>query len=171
MHAVGQGALGIECAEENNFILKFLEPLNHAATYIRCLAERSFMRTLEGGCSVPIAVFSSVQFSRNESVIDHSDEYKLNLKGSVWNLDGSKSVVKEKDCNIERDSRQDNKVGSADTLFKLTSVHFRQFSKFHTNAALIATQLGKNLGELLLDLGAKTILDEVKAEKDNNNKQ
>ena len=60
MHAVGQGALGIECCEENEVIINILNSLNDPETYFRCLAERAFLRTLEGGCSVPVAVNTAI---------------------------------------------------------------------------------------------------------------
>ncbi|KAK9768423.1 porphobilinogen deaminase [Basidiobolus ranarum] len=56
LHAVGQGALGIECREGDSDIIQLLSFLNHHDTRLRCFAERGFMRKLEGGCSVPIGV-------------------------------------------------------------------------------------------------------------------
>ncbi|ORY00283.1 porphobilinogen deaminase [Basidiobolus meristosporus CBS 931.73] len=56
LHAVGQGALGIECREGDERILDLLSFLNHRDTRLSCFAERGFMRKLEGGCSVPIGV-------------------------------------------------------------------------------------------------------------------
>jgi hydroxymethylbilane synthase len=61
MYAVGQGALGVECLTSRLDIINLLEPLNDADSYLSCVAERSFLRSLEGGCSVPVAVGSSVQ--------------------------------------------------------------------------------------------------------------
>ncbi|ODN05986.1 Porphobilinogen deaminase [Orchesella cincta] len=155
MHAVGQGALGIECAEANQPILSLLETLNHPSTYLQCLAERSFMRTLEGGCSVPVAVFSAMQHSKRE------EDAKLVLKGSVWNLDGSKFVIQETNCDVGCNSA----ISDSESCFKLTSVFLRTFPEFHAQAAIVSAKLGKELGEALLGLGAKAILDEVKAEK------
>jgi hydroxymethylbilane synthase len=69
MHAVGQGALGVECAQENEAVVKLLSSLNHPPTYFRCLAERGFLRTLEGGCSVPVAVTSALEIQDGMTVI------------------------------------------------------------------------------------------------------
>ncbi|CAL8106880.1 unnamed protein product [Orchesella dallaii] len=157
MHAVGQGALGIECAEDNEPILSLLNSLNHPSTHLQCLAERSFMRTLEGGCSVPVAVSTSIQHSKRES---QEDEFRLVLKGSVWNLDGSKSVIHEINCDVGRSSTIDD----AESCFKLTSVYLRTFPGYHAQAVNASAHLGRKLGEVLLGLGAKDILDEVKAE-------
>lgn len=56
LHAVGQGALGIEAREGDERTAELLKPLICEHTSLACLAERSLMRTLEGGCSVPIGV-------------------------------------------------------------------------------------------------------------------
>lgn len=55
-YAVGQGSLGIECRLEDLSVQRLLAPLDHLESRIRCEAERSFMRELEGGCSVPLGV-------------------------------------------------------------------------------------------------------------------
>jgi hydroxymethylbilane synthase len=52
--AVGQGALGIEIHKENSFAKELLKPIHDEDTYIAVLAERSLLKTLEGGCQVPI---------------------------------------------------------------------------------------------------------------------
>lgn len=65
MHAVGQGALAIECRNDKLDVLHILESLNDPATYFRCIAERAFLRTLEGGCSIPVAVYSELQVENN----------------------------------------------------------------------------------------------------------
>lgn len=56
LHAVGQGALGIEAREGDEVVLSLLKGVLHTETMLACEAERSLMRSLEGGCSVPIGV-------------------------------------------------------------------------------------------------------------------
>lgn len=56
LHAVGQGALGIEIRKEDTRIKDLLSRIGCERTTRQTLAERSLMRTLEGGCSVPIGV-------------------------------------------------------------------------------------------------------------------
>ena len=80
LHAVGQGALGIECREGDTEILQLLEAIEHKTTKDRALAERSFLRELEGGCQVPIGVNSSIAGDT------------LNLIGMVASLDGKRLV-------------------------------------------------------------------------------
>ncbi len=83
LHAVGQGALGIECRDGDEETLKVIKFLEHTPTAQRCHAERAFLRELEGGCQVPIGV--------NTTIVDG----KLTLKGLVASLDGQKLVQNE----------------------------------------------------------------------------
>ncbi len=82
LHAVGQGALGIECREGDGEILSILKTLEHQPTALRCYAERAFLRELEGGCQVPIGVNTLLEGDR------------LTLTGLVASLDG-KTVIKD----------------------------------------------------------------------------
>jgi hydroxymethylbilane synthase len=52
--AVGQGALGIESRSDDPNTKGLLKFLDDSATHIACDAERSLLRTLGGGCQVPI---------------------------------------------------------------------------------------------------------------------
>jgi hydroxymethylbilane synthase len=83
LHAVGQGALGIECVEGKPEVLEIIKVLEHTTTSRRCLAERAFLRELEGGCQVPIGVNSQIN---NE---------ELTLTGMVASLDGKRLIRDE----------------------------------------------------------------------------
>ena len=83
LHAVGQGALGIECKSDNEEVKRLISILNDETTSKRCLAERSFLRELEGGCQVPIGVNSNI-----------SDD-AIYLTGMVASIDG-KILIKNK---------------------------------------------------------------------------
>ncbi len=56
--AVGQGAVGIECREQDTRTRELLAPLNDPLTWDRVTAERAMNRRLEGGCQVPIAGYA-----------------------------------------------------------------------------------------------------------------
>ncbi len=58
--AVGQGAVGIEIRENDQAILELITPLIDKQTTHRISAERAMNARLEGGCSVPIAGFSTL---------------------------------------------------------------------------------------------------------------
>ena len=83
LHAVGQGALGIECREGDEEILAILKAIEDSDTNARAVAERAFLRELEGGCQVPIGVNTSID-----------EENILTLKGMVASLDG-KQLLKD----------------------------------------------------------------------------
>ena len=83
LHAVGQGALGIECRDGDAAVLEQIKVLEHRPTTLRCLAERAFLRTLEGGCQVPIGV--NTRFEGDELV----------LTGMVASLDGKQLIRDE----------------------------------------------------------------------------
>ena len=52
---VGQGSIAVECARTLDSALKgsIKQALDHPATHRCLLAERAFLRTMEGGCSIP----------------------------------------------------------------------------------------------------------------------
>ncbi|MCX5948849.1 MAG: hydroxymethylbilane synthase [Cyanobacteria bacterium] len=83
LHAVGQGALGIECRLGDDRVLNQIKVLEHRPTALRCLAERAFLRQLEGGCQVPIGVNT------------HFDGDELVLTGMVASLDGLRLIRDE----------------------------------------------------------------------------
>ncbi|MEQ8385449.1 MAG: hydroxymethylbilane synthase [Coleofasciculus sp. A1-SPW-01] len=82
LHAVGQGALGIECRGDDPEILDVLKAIEHSPTAQRCYAERAFLRELEGGCQVPIGVNTEIKGNN------------LILTGMVARLDGT-SLIKD----------------------------------------------------------------------------
>ena len=80
--AVGQGALGIEIHKDNLFIDELLQKIHHEETYSAVLAERSLLKTLEGGCQVPIGAIAQVKTNG------------LYLDAMVGSLDGAMTFRK-----------------------------------------------------------------------------
>jgi hydroxymethylbilane synthase len=58
--ACGQGAVGIECREDDDELNVMLSVLNDAKTSARVRTERAMNRRLEGGCQVPIAGYAEL---------------------------------------------------------------------------------------------------------------
>src|SRR5699024_1963046 len=52
--AVGQGALAIECREDDTELLNELAKLTDEKTWIELQAERTFLNEMDGSCQVPI---------------------------------------------------------------------------------------------------------------------
>jgi len=74
--AVGQGALGIECREDDEELLELLSHLNHPETNTSIKAERVFLNTLEGSCQIPIGAYAI------------TDNDQISLTGLVASPDG-----------------------------------------------------------------------------------
>ena len=76
--AVGQGSLGIETREDDDRTNALVSRLDVAATRAAVVAERALLRSLGGGCQVPIAAHATVKDGR------------LSLDGLVASLDGAR---------------------------------------------------------------------------------
>ncbi|KAG0078585.1 porphobilinogen deaminase [Linnemannia elongata] len=95
LHAVGQGSIGVECRADDTEILELIKPLDHLPTRLRCEAERSVMRILEGGCSVPIGVWTEFVHSSGIEPTEAESVGQLRLKALVASLDGTEIVETE----------------------------------------------------------------------------
>jgi hydroxymethylbilane synthase len=77
---VGQGALALEVREDDDATSTLLAPLNDDAAFVSLAAERSFLRELGAGCSVPAGAYATV------------DGDEVNVSGVMLSVDGSHSV-------------------------------------------------------------------------------
>lgn len=59
--AVGQGAIGLQCREEDQKVRDLLAPLNHLPTFQTVTAERAFMKALNGSCRTPLAGYAWIE--------------------------------------------------------------------------------------------------------------
>lgn len=78
--AVGQGAVGIECRNDDSDLIELISVLNHQDTATRVAAERALNARLQGGCQVPIGSFAELENGQ------------LTLRGMVGATDGSKLI-------------------------------------------------------------------------------
>ena len=108
--------MGIECRSEDTEVLELLKVLEHIPTRDRCLAERSLLRELEGGCQVPIGVSTSIE---NET---------LTLTGMVASLDGQRLI---------RDSISGNS-SEAETLGRELAIRLRDAGAGEILAEILA---------------------------------
>lgn len=79
--AVGQGALGVEIREGDRRIEELVSVVHHPPTAQATLAERALLRTLEGGCQIPIGAYGRVLTENGVQV--------LKLDAMVGSLDGT----------------------------------------------------------------------------------
>lgn len=78
--AVGQGALAIECREDDGELRGLLAPLEDPQTRIAITAERAFLQELEGGCTVPLAGYAVLEAG------------EIWIRGLVGSPDGTRIV-------------------------------------------------------------------------------
>ena len=81
--AVGQGALGVECRTDDAATRLLLVEIDHAETHRAVAAERMFLKTLQGGCQLPIAALATASGQH------------LRLRGNVTARDGSEQFSGE----------------------------------------------------------------------------
>ena len=86
--AIGQGALAIECRAADGETGARLAALHHAETAHAVLAERGFLRRLEGDCKTPLAAHAIV----------HAD--RVHLDGLIGVPDGSRILRAELDGTV-----------------------------------------------------------------------
>ena len=145
--AVGQGALAIECREDDTKILSLLAPLNDDQARIRLIAERALNRHLEGGCQVPIAAFAVLESTKSLDghVNSHAYKHGNNDEGTTLWLRGR---VGEEDGTV---------LLKADKRITLVGTQ--------TEKETQANQLGIDVAELLLQKGAGAILSAIYTDK------
>uniref|UniRef100_A0A7N5KJY4 Porphobilinogen deaminase n=1 Tax=Ailuropoda melanoleuca TaxID=9646 RepID=A0A7N5KJY4_AILME len=140
-HRVGQGALGVEVRAKDQDMLDLVGVLHDPETLLRCIAERAFLRHLEGGCSVPVAVHTAMK------------DGQLYLTGGVWSLDGSDSMQETMQATIRVTAQLEDGPEDDPQLVGITARNIPR------EAQLAAENLGISLASLLLNKGAKNILD------------
>ncbi len=120
--AVGQGSVAIEITKNlaSDIRRTLKKALNHADTEACLIAERAFLKTLQGGCSVPVFGLATLENAH------------ITLKGGVVSLDGTQMLQKSLTKPIEN-----------------------------------AEQLGQELAQELIKMGADVILKEIKAQMGN----
>jgi hydroxymethylbilane synthase len=134
-YAVGQGALAVVCRESDSAMRALLLPLDDILTSTPCTAERALLRSLEGGCKVPIAVRSSIIRDGNA----------LQLHASVISVDGERHVSAQHTVTLPYQ-------------LVVNSLNAHQMQALLE----VADALGVKLGVTLKEKGADSILDAIK---------
>lgn len=81
--AVSQGVMAVEVRTGDDDIINLLDVINNKESETETSAERSFLRSLEGGCQVPIGVYSKIENNT------------LYMEGMVANING-KILLRDK---------------------------------------------------------------------------
>uniref|UniRef100_T1HIA9 hydroxymethylbilane synthase n=4 Tax=Rhodnius TaxID=13248 RepID=T1HIA9_RHOPR len=143
LYAVGQGALAVECRKKD---CPLFAGLYHVDTAFCCIAERSLLNTLGGGCSAPVAVHSRLETS----------DGRLYLTAAVWSLDGSETLQKTASTTVIKPDLQ-----SGDDLSEISfcGVTVECLGKYHIRQAV---KLGVDVANDLIEKGALKIIEDAK---------
>ena len=151
LHAVGQGALGIEIRKNDEKTREMLSNIKCERTTRACSAERALLRALEGGCSVPIGVETTWQGGKGLAVGSQPakdyDKHGNAVPEDGPSLDDQDLVLK-------------TVVGSGDGK---ESVDYQVSRK--VRSAEEARILGQDVAKVLIERGADKILEKISAEK------
>lgn len=88
--AVGQGSIAIECHKKLDFAKKdaIQRWVNHSETEDCIRAERAFLKTLQGGCSIPAFGYA------------HFEGSLITLKAGIISLDGQRVVKVKRSATV-----------------------------------------------------------------------
>jgi len=85
--AVAQGAIGIQCRDDDERALKYIDALNHEETFTCVSCERAFLAALDGNCKTPIAgqaqiINGELKFQGLVAAVDGSQIYRTAKTGA-----------------------------------------------------------------------------------------
>ena len=87
--AVSQGAVAMEIRDNDPEMAEIIAQITDSETLLTTTAERVFLKTIEGGCQVPVACYSEL------------DGEKITLTGLVASVDGSRLLKESVTCSLE----------------------------------------------------------------------
>jgi len=96
--AAGQGALGIECRSGDEKLRAMIASIDESKVRAEIVAERTVLRVLGGGCSIPLGVLGQVRGDN------------LHLVAVVASLDGSLLIRKELQDSMKEPERLGNNL-------------------------------------------------------------
>lgn len=96
--AVGQGSVAVEVHEQLGEAKKaaIRSALNHEQTETCLLAERAFLKTMDGGCSIPVFAMATL------------DNNQIELEGGIVSMDGQERIVSK----VSGHSTEHQKLGN-----------------------------------------------------------
>lgn len=92
--AVGQGAVAIEIREDDENIHHIINAISDENTWLTTMAERWLLRTLEGGCQIPVGCHTKI------------DNTEIQITGLVADINGKKVIKKATSCLAEEASEK-----------------------------------------------------------------
>jgi hydroxymethylbilane synthase len=151
LHAVGQGALGIEIRKDDDVMKKMLSNIRCERTTRACGAERALLRTLEGGCSVPIGVETTWRGGKGLAVgaqpAKDYDKHGAAIEASEPDLDDQELVLKTLVVSVDGTEFVEHEAARK------------------VRSAEEADEFGQEIAKILIEKGAGKILEQIKVEK------
>lgn len=99
--APGQGAICIECREDDARTVKLLEAIHHEPTGAALACERAFLAALDGSCRTPIAGHAA------------TDGMKIDFSGMILTPDGTKAHTISRSGSVTDAARMGKEAGEA----------------------------------------------------------
>tara|TARA_B100000579_G_scaffold265192_1_gene218647 strand:+ start:195 stop:1130 length:936 start_codon:yes stop_codon:yes gene_type:complete len=109
--AIGQGAIALQCREDNKKVLDVLKLINHQESFYCIQAERAVLEAIGGDCDT--AVGGLAKLSDN----------KIFLKSELFSNDGTKKFAAESSGKLSEAKKIGNKVGKE--LLKKAGSNFK----------------------------------------------
>ena len=97
--SVGQGVVALQCRKNDSEIIKLLDKVNHKLTNIRVVAERQFLKVLEGDCETAVGAIANL--------VDD----QINLEAELFSIDGKQRFYHKASKNINYSSELGREVG------------------------------------------------------------
>jgi len=88
--ACSQGAIAIEIRENDSFIEEILSKINDSETLITTNAERAFLKTLEGGCQIPVGSYTTIK------------DNQFHITGFISSIDGKQYLKETSSAPVEQ---------------------------------------------------------------------
>ena len=97
--SVGQGVVTLQCRKNDSEIIKLLDKVNHKLTNICVIAERQFLKVLEGDCETAVGAIANLVGDQ------------INLEAELFSIDGKQRFYHKASKNINYSSELGREVG------------------------------------------------------------
>ena len=109
--AIGQGAIALQCREDNKKVLDVLKLINHQESFYCIQAERAVLEAIGGDCDTAVGGLAKL--------LDN----KIFLKSELFSNDGTKKFAAESSGKLSEAKKIGNKVGKE--LLKKAGSNFK----------------------------------------------
>jgi len=97
--SVGQGVVALQCRKNDSEIIKLLDKVNHKLTNICVIAERQFLKVLEGDCETAVGAIANLVGDQ------------INLEAELFSIDGKQRFYHKASKNINYSYELGKEVG------------------------------------------------------------